>query len=99
VSEWESVSEWLHKHSSRHIIIRAAGHYDEEGNWHPCEGAITFRLTTRLPDGRKVQSGVEIRDEVMIEPMAGDMIVHNAKMAIENLLSRGQSQAEPIDDE
>jgi hypothetical protein len=99
VSEWESVSEWLHKHPSRYIIIRAAGHSDEEGNWHPRDGAVTFRLTTRLPDGRKVQSGVEIRDEVMMEPMTGDMIVHNAKMAIENLLRRGQAQAEPGDDE
>jgi hypothetical protein len=28
---------------------------------------------------------------VMMEPLAGDMIIHNAKTAVEHLLSRGQS--------
>lgn len=88
---WESVVEWLHKHPSRRIVIVAAGRYDEEGNWHPREGEATFELNTRLPDGRQVASRIQIRDEVMMEPLAGDMIVHNAKTAIEHLLSRGQS--------
>jgi len=90
MNNWESVVEWLHKHPSRIITIRAAGYFDEEGTWHPRENAATFTLTTRLPDGRKVQSSVQMLDEVMVEPMAGDMIIHDAKTAIENLLSKGQ---------
>jgi len=88
MTNWESVVEWLHKHPSRMIVIRPGGHHDEEGNWHPREHAATFTLKTRLPDGRKVQSSVQVLDEVMVEPMAGDMIVHNAKTAIEHLLSK-----------
>ena len=99
MSEWESVSEWLHGHPSRMIIIKPAGRVDENGKWVPREGRATFTLITRLPDGRKVMSNVEILDEVMMEPMAGDMIVHNAKTAIQNLLSRGQAQDETGDDE
>jgi hypothetical protein len=97
MGEWESIGEWLHKHPSRTIMIRAAGHFDEDGNWHAREGQSTFVLTTRLPDGRKVQSSVRMLDEVMVEPMAGDMIVHNAKTAIEHLLTRGQPDALPDD--
>lgn len=95
MNEWQSVVEWLHQHPSRVITIRAAGGTDADGNWHPRERRVTFTLVTRLPDGRKVQSGVEVLDEVMIEPMAGDLIIHNAKKAIECLLSREQSGGQP----
>jgi hypothetical protein len=88
---WESVVEWLHKHPSRVILIKPAGHNGEGGEWVPRPDRATFTLVTRLPDGRKVMSNVEILDEMMMEPAAGDMIVHNAKTAIEHLLSRGQS--------
>jgi hypothetical protein len=84
---WQTVVEWLHEHPNRRIVIVAAGYHDKEGNWHPEEGAATFELNTRLPDGRQVASRVQIRDEVMMEPLAGDMIVHNAKMAIAALLA------------
>lgn len=87
MSDWESVVEWLHNDPSRTITIRAAGYCDEEGKWRPREHSATFTLTTRLPDGRKVQSSVTILDEVMAEPTAGDMIVHEAKTAIECLLN------------
>jgi len=99
VSEWESVIEWLHGHPSRTIIIKPAGHTGKNGEWVSRPERATFTLITRLPDGRKVMSNVEILDEVMMEPMAGDMIVHNAKTAIQNLLSRGQAQDETGDDE
>jgi hypothetical protein len=85
---WQSVVEWLHEHPSRRILIVAAGYHDEEGNWHPKEGAATFELNTRLPDGRQVASRVQILDEIMMEPLASDMIVHEAKMAIAALLAR-----------
>jgi hypothetical protein len=88
---WQSVVEWLHEHPSRRIMIVAAGYHDEEGNWHPKEGAATFELNTRLPDGRKVASRVQILDEIMMEPLASDMIVHEAKMAIAALLAREQA--------
>ena len=99
MSEWESVSEWLHGHPSRMIIIKPAGRVDEDGKWVLREGRSTFTLVTRLPDGRKVMSNIEILDEVMMEPVAGDMIVHDAKTAIQHLLSRGQAQDEMGDDE
>lgn len=89
----KTLGEWLHAHPSRTITIKAAGHYDEEGNWLAREGQSSFTLTTRLPDGRKVQSSVRIRDEVLIEPMAGDMIVHEAETAIACLLGREQPPA------
>jgi hypothetical protein len=92
VTRWESIGEWLHEHPSRTIFIRAAGYSDEEGNWQPRHGVATFVLTTRLPDGRKVQSSVQMIDEVLGEPLAGDMIVHEAKTAIEHLLGRERSQ-------
>jgi hypothetical protein len=85
---WQSVVEWLHEHPSRRIVIVAAGYHDEEGNWHPKEGAATFELNTRLPDGRQVASRVQVRDEIMMEPRAHDMIVHEAKTAIAALLAR-----------
>lgn len=88
MNEWESVVAWLHKHQSRNIVIRAAGYHDDDGNWHPREHSATFVLTTRLPDGRKVQSSVSVLDEVMVEPVSGDMIVHHAKQAIECMLSK-----------
>jgi hypothetical protein len=97
VSEWESVSEWLHGHPSRVILIKPAGHNGKDGEWVPRPDRCTFTLVTRLPDGRKVMSNVEILDEIMMEPAAGDMIVHNAKMAIGNLLRRGQEQDETGD--
>jgi hypothetical protein len=85
---WQSVVEWLHEHPSRRIVIVAAGYHDEEGNWHPKEGAATFELNTRLPDGRQVASRVQIRDELMLEPSARDLIVHEAKAAIAAMLAR-----------
>lgn len=88
MTDAESMVAWLHQHPARRITIMAAGHHDEEGNWHPRDGEATFELTTRLPDGRKVASRIQIRDEVMMEPLASDMIVHEAKMAIGALLSR-----------
>lgn len=95
MSEWESVVEWLHNDPSRTIMIRAAGYFGEDGKWQPKEHSATFTLTTSLPDGRKVQSSVTILDEVMSEPTVGDMIVHEAKTAIECLLSKGSSAKEP----
>ena len=94
MDEWESLVEWLHKHSSRMITIRAAGYTDHVGAWHPTEDSATFTLITRLPDGQKVQSCVTMRDEIMIEPRAGDLIVHEAKTAIECLLSREKKSEE-----
>lgn len=88
MTEWESVVEWLHEHPDRMIVIKAAGRTDQAGQWRPTEGAATFTLVTRLPDGRKVQSNVTMRDEIMVEPRAGDLIVHEAKTAIACLLSR-----------
>jgi hypothetical protein len=85
---WQSVVEWLHEHPSRRIVIVAAGYHDKKGNWHPEEGAATFELNTRLPDGRQVASRVQIRDELMLEPSAGDLIVHEAKTAIAAMLAR-----------
>lgn len=93
MSNWESIGEWLHADPSRTITIRAAGHLDDEGNWHAREGQSSFTLTTRLPDGRKVQSSVRILDELMAEPSAGDMIVHEAKVAIDNLLNKDKPPA------
>ena len=84
----QTIAEWLHEHPSRTIVIRPAGHWAEDGSWIPREGRATFTLTTTLPDGRKVQSTVEVLDELMMEPVAGDMIVHQAQLAIESLLSR-----------
>jgi len=92
MTDAQSMVEWLHGHPSRRIVIVAAGHYDKEGNWHPREGEALFELNTRLPDGRQVASRIAIRDEVMMEPLASDMIVHNAKKAIEALLSREATQ-------
>jgi hypothetical protein len=69
-------------------VIVAAGYHDKEGNWHPQEGAATFELNTRLPDGRQVASRVQILDELMIEPAAGDWIVQETKTAIAALLAR-----------
>lgn len=86
--EWQSVVEWLHEHPSRCIVIRASGRRDVDGGWTPREHTATFTLTTRIPDGRKVASSVEIRDEVMMEPLAGDLIIHEAKTAIDHLLSK-----------
>jgi hypothetical protein len=73
-------------------MIRPAGTTDEDGNWRPRDGRSTFTLVTRLPDGRKVMSSVEILDELMVEPMAGSLIVHNAKTAIECLLTGEQKE-------
>lgn len=80
--------EWLHEHPSRAIVIRPAGHWDEDGSWVAREGRATFTLTTKLPDGRKVQSSVEVLNELLMEPMAGDIIAHEAELAVESLLSR-----------
>lgn len=91
-TEWESVVEWLHKHPSRMIAIRAAGHTDRDGEWRPTKKAATFAVMTRLPDGRTVQANVTMLDEMMVEPRAGDLIVHEAKTAIECLLNRERPQ-------
>ena len=82
----ESLVEWLHGHPSRVILIKPAGHTGKDGEWVPRPNRATFTLVTRLPDGRKVMSNVEILDELMIEPLAGDMVVENAKTAIACLL-------------
>ncbi len=86
MTEAQSMFEWLHVHPSRMILIKPSGHNGEDGKWVPRQGRATFTLITRLPDGRKVMSSVEILDEVMMEPLASDMIVHNAKTAIGALL-------------
>jgi hypothetical protein len=80
--------EWLHEHPGRTVVIRPAGHWNEEGTWVARECRATFTLTTKLPDGRKVQSSVEVLDELLLEPEAGDLIVHEAKLAIDSLLAR-----------
>ena len=85
-THWKSVVEWLHEHPSRHIVIRPAGHHDEEGLFHPRENAAAFVLTTRLPDGRKVSSKVEVRDELLEEPESGTKIVYEAITAIAGFL-------------
>lgn len=85
-----SLVEWLHEHRDRSIIIRAAGYTDESGEWHPREHAATFTLTTKLPDGRTVQSSVSVLDELLLWPEAGDIIVQEAKTAIECFLHRGR---------
>jgi hypothetical protein len=92
MTDAQSMVEWLHGHPSRVILIKPAGHNGKDGEWVPRPDCATFTLVTRLPDGRKVMSNVEIRDEVMMEPLASDMIVHNAKKAIEALLSREAAQ-------
>jgi len=84
----QAIAEWLHEHPSRTIVIRPAGYRAEDGSWIAHERRVAFTLTTRLPDGRKVQSTVEVLDELMMEPVAGDMIVHQAQLAIESLLSK-----------
>ena len=78
----QTLVEWLHEHPSRMIVIRAAKQRDAR---------VVFELITRLPDGRKVRSSVEIIDELMGNSMAGKMIVHNAKLAVESLLSQESS--------
>ena len=83
----QSLVEWLHGHPSRVILIKPAGHKGEDGEWIPRPDRATFTLVTRLPDGRKVMSNVEILDEMMIEPAAGDRIVQEAKTAIAALLA------------
>ena len=87
MGEMQSMVEWLHEHPSRIIMIKPAGYFDQDGTWVGRNGRATFTLVTRLPDGRKVQSSVEVLDEVMIEPLASDMIVLNAKTAISALLA------------
>jgi len=87
----QSLVEWLHGHPSRVILIKPAGHKGQDGEWIPRPDRATFTLVTRLPDGRKVMSNVEILDELMIEPAAGDWIVQEAKTAIEALLASEQA--------
>lgn len=88
MNDRESLVEWLHGHPSHAIVIRAAGYFGEDGEWHPNENAATFTLTTSLPDGRKVQSAVTIPAELMTEPAAGEWIVREARTAIECLLAK-----------
>ncbi len=88
MKEMQSMVEWLHEHPSRIIMIKPAGYFDQDGTWVGRKDRATFTLVTRLPDGRKVQSSVEVLDEMMIEPMASDMIVHNAKLAVGCLLNK-----------
>ena len=91
MTEWESVSEWLHGHPSRMIIIKPAGHRGKDGEWAPYKGRSTLTLITRLPDGRKVMWSAEILDEAMIEPVAGEMLIHDAKMAFRKLLENKET--------
>jgi hypothetical protein len=88
MAEMQSMVEWLHEHPNRRIVITAAGYYNENGDWVPQEGAATFELNTRLPDGRRVVSRVQVSNELMLEPLATGMIVEEAKTAIAGLLSR-----------
>ena len=93
MTEAQSMVEWLHQHSSRRIVIRAAGRRDQNECWHPRKGEATFELHSTLPDGRKVVSQVQILDELMMEPLASDMIVDNARTAIGALLNKEAKDA------
>lgn len=84
----KTIIEWLHENPNRMIVIRPSGHFEAGGSWVANEGKATFTLTTKLPDGRGVQSNVDVVDEMMQEPSAGDMIVQQAELAIAALLSR-----------
>ena len=90
----QTLVSWLHEHPNRVIIIRAAGHRNEEGQWKPHERRAAIVCTHRVPDGRKVMTTVEVLDELMIEPEAGSHIVREVKIATERLLAGEAGNAE-----
>jgi hypothetical protein len=78
------LAEWLEEQPGRYVVIRRAETVNE-----PVvrPGYVHFDLYSRLPDGRKVAASVEIHDQLFTAD-AGSLLVHEAELAIANLLSR-----------
>ncbi len=75
----QELAAWLHENPSRCVVINGSPSQQDQA---------TFTLLTDIPDGRKVMSSVKIHTELWHEPVAGEHIVEQAKLAIANLMSR-----------
>lgn len=84
----QTLAEWLAEAPSRYVVINRAetvGDNDETVNR---PGFVRFNVFTKLPDGRKVASGVEINYSILDteDVDVGSRVVEEAKLAVMNLL-------------
>lgn len=82
----KSMAEWLSESDRRYIVIRrgVAG----AGENRP--GFVRFDVTSKVPDGRKVVSSVEINYDLLdtADVDVGSMIISQAETAIACLLAK-----------